>query len=171
MFETVCFVGTGFSEVQLADLTAFYGLRGMKALTESPKNDESAKATTATGASTVHVTLPESALALEPEARVSPSGPHPSVDVGPSQAHDVCDVWFAPCLTFEVKFGDITRATSTQGTNQVLASTCARNYQGLGLSLRFPRFLHVRIDKAPEACSTSADVEEFYDGQFQGIQE
>jgi DNA ligase-1 len=66
----------------------------------------------------------------------------------------VPDVWVEPGYVVTVLADEITRSP---------VHTCARNDEGLGLALRFPRMVgFVRDDKSPEDATTVKEITEMY---------
>ncbi|KAK9448515.1 uncharacterized protein V1518DRAFT_419168 [Limtongia smithiae] len=59
------------------------------------------------------------------------------------------DVWFVPQEVWEIKFADITLSPVYTAARELISSSSDR-----GLSVRFPRFIRVRDDKALDDAST-----------------
>jgi DNA ligase-1 len=117
-YQTVCKVGTGFSEEALESLTQGLGARGCTRDTK-PRN----------------------------------------VAVSDTLARDV-DVWFVPeeSQVWEVRAADLSISpVHMGGVGKVDASR--------GIGLRFPRFLHLRQDKAPADATTADAVVAMYRAQ------
>ncbi|KAJ5502916.1 Nucleic acid-binding OB-fold [Penicillium fimorum] len=109
-YETICNIGTGFSEVLLEEL---------------------------------HQTL--APLVID---RPKPFYTHSAVP------KDQPDVWFEPRLVWEVKTADLTLSPRYQAA--------ADEFQGKGVSLRFPRYIKSRDDKKPDEATTTRAVAEMY---------
>lgn len=73
-----------------------------------------------------------------------------------TNSNAVPDVWFEPTMLFEVLTADLSLSPIYKA---------AHNEYGKGISLRFPRFLRIRDDKAIEDATSSTDVAEFYERQ------
>lgn len=111
-YETVCKIGTGFSDEMLESL---------------------------------HKTLSQTVID-QPKS-------YYSYDKG-SNAQP--DVWFEPTMVWEVLTADLSLSPIYRaGIDQL----------GKGISLRFPRFIRIRDDKAVEDATTSMQVVEFYQRQ------
>lgn len=116
-YETVCNIGTGFSEALLQEL---------------------------------HDTL--SPLVID---RPKPFYEH-------SQGKtDQPDVWFEPRFVWEVKTADLTLSPRYRAAAEEFGGDGTHK----GVSLRFPRFIHVREDKKPDDATTSKQVAEMYKKQ------
>ena len=117
MYETVCNIGTGFSEAILAEL---------------------------------HDTL--SPLVIDrPKPFYNHSG----------GKNDQPDVWFEPRFVWEVKTADLTLSPRYRAAADEFGGDGTHK----GVSLRFPRFIHVREDKKPEEATSSRQVAEMYKRQ------
>ncbi len=114
-FKTVCKVGSGFSDEELAEL---------------PKK-------------------------LEPY-RIPYK--HPKVDSEIS-----ADVWFEPALVVEVIGAELTLSP---------IHTCCKGWvkPGVGISIRFPRFIRWRPDKSPRDATTTKEIYEMYLKQLKKIE-
>lgn len=109
-YETVCNIGTGFSESLLAEL---------------------------------YETL--SPLVID--------RPKPFYDHSNGK-NDQPDVWFEPKFVWEVKTADLTLSPRYRAAIE--------EFDGKGVSLRFPRFIRIREDKKAEDATTSRQVAEMY---------
>ena len=114
VFRTVCKVGSGFTDENLAELPGKLG--------EYHRDER-----------------------------------HPRVD-----SLMEADVWFSPSLVMEVLGDEITLSP---------IHTCAFNRlrEDSGLAIRFPRFIRLRVDKAPEDATTVDEVEDMYKSQLKTI--
>jgi len=113
-FKTVCKVGTGFTDEELAEL---------------PKKLEPYR-------------LPQK---------------HHRVD------SDIeADVWFEPAVVMEVTGAELTLSP---------LHTCCRGVvkQGVGISIRFPRFVRWRPDKSPKEITTTKEILEMYNRQLRKV--
>ncbi|CAN0879111.1 DNA ligase 1 [Linum grandiflorum] len=68
------------------------------------------------------------------------------------------DVWFEPSEVWEVKAADLT-------ISPVYCAAIGAVHRNKGISLRFPRMLRVRTDKAPKEASSAERVAEMYNAQ------
>lgn len=73
-----------------------------------------------------------------------------------------CDVWFEPSQVWEIKGAEITISPRHRA-----ASGQIRGHTG-GLSLRFPRFLRIRDDKAPADATTAKELVNMFQKQSHG---
>ncbi|KAK9447071.1 ATP-dependent DNA ligase [Limtongia smithiae] len=115
-YESICKIGTGFSEEMLT---------------------------------TLHATLSTKAIP-EPRSYYSYNASAP-----PSA---LPDVWFEPVMVWEVLAADLS-------LSPVYKAAIAEVGRGKGVSLRFPRFIRIRDDKAPEDATSAEQVCEFYHAQ------
>ncbi len=83
---------------------------------------------------------------------------HPRVD---SRAKP--DVWFVPALVAEILGDEITLSPMATAAMGVIR-------EGAGLSIRFPRFIRWRDDKAPEDATTVKELLEMYRSQLKKIE-
>ncbi|QIX02263.1 hypothetical protein AMS68_007780 [Peltaster fructicola] len=113
-YETVCNIGTGFSDAMLQEL---------------------------------YDTL--SPIVIE---RPKPYYEHSSGKT------DQPNVWFEPRFVWEVKTADLTLSPRYRAAAEEFGGDGAHK----GVSLRFPRFIHVREDKKPDDATTSRQVAEMY---------
>ena len=68
------------------------------------------------------------------------------------------DVWLDATETWEVRAADLSISPAHTGAMD-------RVKAGKGIALRFPRFLRVRDDKAPQQCTSSVEIGELYQAQ------
>ncbi len=68
------------------------------------------------------------------------------------------DAWVEPRMVIEVRADEITKSP---------VHTCARDADGTGLGLRFPRFIQVRADKGPNDATTSQEIQRMFVQQAQ----
>lgn len=68
------------------------------------------------------------------------------------------DVWFRPQKVIEVKGDEITLSPTYPAARDLVE-------QGHGLSIRFPRFMQIRVDKNVEDATTQKELIQFYDNQ------
>ena len=67
-------------------------------------------------------------------------------------------VWFRPCAVWEVKGADFT-------LSPVHTAGLGMAHPSRGISMRFPRFLRVRDDKAAEEATSGEAIAELYQAQ------
>ena len=74
------------------------------------------------------------------------------------------DVWFQPAIVAEIIGAELTLSP---------LHTCCYNWakQGVGISIRFPRFIRWRPDKGPEDATTTKELFEMYKRQLRKISE
>jgi len=74
------------------------------------------------------------------------------------------DVWFQPAIVAEIIGAELTLSP---------LHTCCYNWarQGVGISIRFPRFIRWRPDKGPEDVTTTKELFEMYKRQLRKISE
>ncbi|CAN8068538.1 unnamed protein product [Agarophyton chilense] len=114
-YQSVCKIGTGFSEVQLEEFGKFFNDEQQNRISEKEKS---------------YYRTP-SVSSLKP------------------------DVWFEPVQVWEVKCADLSISPQhTAGIGRVAGDK--------GVALRFPRFVRVREDKAPEQATTAEQVVDMY---------
>jgi DNA ligase-1 len=71
------------------------------------------------------------------------------------------DFWFPPTQVWEIRGADMTLSpVHSAAAGQVMADSSR------GVSLRFPRFLHKRLDKSVSNATTSGELAEMYRLQF-----
>ncbi|QPG76257.1 hypothetical protein FOA43_003643 [Brettanomyces nanus] len=115
-YESICKIGTGFSEELLASLT------------EQLKPKETPK-------------------------------PKPSYVYDKDNSNAEPDVWFEPSMVFEVKVADLTTSPLYKSGASYFGN------RDKGISLRFPRFIQIRTDKATEDATSSEQIVEMYESQ------
>lgn len=74
------------------------------------------------------------------------------------------DVWVVPALVAEIIGAELTLSP---------LHTCCKNLikKGVGISIRFPRFIRWRDDKGPEDATTTKELLEMYEKQLRKIEE
>jgi len=72
-------------------------------------------------------------------------------------------VWFRPTAVWELKGADFTLSPVHMAGYGLVSAT-------RGISLRFPRFLRVRVDKGPEDCTTVEDLADMHLAQARRVQ-
>ncbi|KAL4582488.1 hypothetical protein LXL04_007038 [Taraxacum kok-saghyz] len=65
------------------------------------------------------------------------------------------DMWFSPEVVWEIRGADFT-------VSPVHHAGVGLVHPSRGISVRFPRFVRVRLDKKPSDCSTSSDIAEMF---------
>mmetsp|Transcript_29278 Transcript_29278/g.52390 ORF Transcript_29278/g.52390 Transcript_29278/m.52390 type:complete len:608 (-) Transcript_29278:2357-4180(-) len=68
------------------------------------------------------------------------------------------DVWFEPTQVWEVRAADLS-------ISPVHTASYSKAAEGKGIGLRFPRFIKVRPDKAPEQSTSADQIYEMYSSQ------
>ena len=71
------------------------------------------------------------------------------------------EFWFNPCQVWEIRGADLTLSPVHKAGLGYVA-----NHRDSGVSLRFPRFVRVRDDKAVEDATTSKQVADMFAMQF-----
>ncbi|BBD72504.1 ATP-dependent DNA ligase [Sulfodiicoccus acidiphilus] len=73
------------------------------------------------------------------------------------------DVWVEPSLVMEVRGAELTLSP--------LHTCCLNSYrEGMGISIRFPRFIRWREDKSPDDATTSKEILEMYRNRLKKVE-
>jgi len=73
------------------------------------------------------------------------------------------DVWVEPALVMEVRGAELTLSP--------MHTCCLGAYrEGMGISIRFPRFIRWREDKSPEDATTTTEILEMYRNRLKKIE-
>ncbi|GAA5998682.1 uncharacterized protein JCM10292_007156 [Rhodotorula paludigena] len=91
----------------------------------------------------------------DPDNPLTDTSPWPEVEAGGLSP----DIWFKPSEVWEIRGADFT-------LSPVYPAARAQLHSARGVSVRFPRFLRVRDDKAVENATTAAQLAGMYEAQM-----
>lgn len=156
-YQSICKIGTGFSDMNLENFTAFFKGTRATCLSDVAKAKESdgdgeAKADETDGG---EEGVDDDDDNSKPRSRIL-DGPRSYYRTGGGPSGP--DVWLDACVVWEVACADLSISPLHQAARGLVE-------ESKGISLRFPRFLRVRDDKRVDEATDAEQVAELYSAQ------